>query len=348
MDKNIPILGKDKDIKIDMINKMTDIFDEATMICYNDLIDEDVENIDVTNYDKEKGRLNFYECLFKVIDYFLEEKELKVTDEALQKIDTLLNEFRDYSEEYGINTEEIRKSLLLLDIKAFKNINFPLYFITPDIVGMICAMLVDAMFENSEIKLLDFNFGTGNMVFTLMNHSKNTYHLTGIDNHPLLANVAVHKANMLMTDINMYYEDALNYITNDIDLFVSDIANFEYENDNYHSALYDQGVRYFPYLAIEHYLKQENPAKYMFLIDSDFFNKEYNEKFRELINDKATIEALIVLPRSFFQNEEDVKSIIILSNIVTDKQTLVVNLPSLNNKKYFLETLQKIQKHLKG
>ncbi len=348
MSKNIPLTGEDKNIKIDMINKMVDIFDDATMICYDDLIDEDVENIDVTNYDTERGRLNFYECLFKVIDYFLEEKELKVSDDALNKIDVLLNEFRDFTDQYGINTEEIRKALLLLDIKAFKNINFPLYFITPDIVGMIFAILIDSIYENSKIQMLDFNFGTGNLAFTILNHSKNEFVLTGIDNHPLLANVGVHKANMLMVDMNMYYEDALNYLTKDIDLFVSDIANFEYENDNYHSFLYDEGVRYFPYLAIEHYLQQENPAKYMFLIDSDFFGKENNEKFRQLINDKASIDALIVLPRSFFQNDEDVKSILILSNEVTDKETLVVNLPSLEDKKLFLETLEKVKKHLKG
>ena len=65
-------------VKESMIIKLTDTFDEAAMMYYHGTIDEENDNTAVTNYDKEKGRLNYYECLCNVIDYFLEGKELKI------------------------------------------------------------------------------------------------------------------------------------------------------------------------------------------------------------------------------------------------------------------------------
>lgn len=47
-------------------------------------------------------------------------------------------------EENGINSEEIRRAFLLLDIKGFKNLNFPLDLITPDAIGILIANLVNA------------------------------------------------------------------------------------------------------------------------------------------------------------------------------------------------------------
>ena len=62
-------------------------------------------------------------------------------------------------------------------------------------------------------------------------------------------------------------EEALNTLEHKyIDLIISDIAPYDYENENYHSELYDKGVRYFPYLAIEHYLKIEKPIFGIYLI----------------------------------------------------------------------------------
>lgn len=63
-------ISRDTHIKQDMINRMVDLFDEATMKHYYGFIDEERENTDVTNYNNEKATTNYYESLFKVIDYF--------------------------------------------------------------------------------------------------------------------------------------------------------------------------------------------------------------------------------------------------------------------------------------
>ena len=167
-------VGTGKTIKRDMINRMVDLLDEAVMCCYYGMIDEERENTSVTNYDKEKGRLNYYECLFHVIDYLLDGKPLKVNQDDQEKIAELLDAFILDVEEFGINSEEIRRALLLLDIKAFKNINFPLDMITPDTIGIIMANFVDAIFDTDKtVELMDFNMGVGNLAFTVANHMKN-------------------------------------------------------------------------------------------------------------------------------------------------------------------------------
>lgn len=342
-------IGTGKTIKRDMINRMVDLLDEAVMCCYYGMIDEERENTAVTNYNTEKGRLNYYECLFHVIDYLLDGKPIKVNSEEQEKISDLLDAFVLDVEEFGINSEEIRRALLLLDIKAFKNINFPLDMITPDTIGIIIANFVDALFDEEKVvELMDFNMGVGNLAFTVANHMKNEAKITAVENHTLLTNVVVHKANMMMQEVNMYYDDALAFLPKDIDLIISDIAPYDYENENYHSELYDKGVRYFPYLAIEHYLKIEKPIFGIYLIENSFFQKEKNHEFYEMINNNGHIDALISLPKGFFQDEEFAKSIIIISNKVKDKaSTGIYMLPELEETEAFLKKLEEICEYLK-
>ena len=117
-------------VKESMIIKLTDTFDEAAMLYYHATIDEEIDNTAVTNYDKEKGRLNYYECLLTVIDYFLEIKDIEeshLDEETKEKISTLFSDLDEEIEKESLNSEEVRRALLLLDIKGFKNLNFSLF-----------------------------------------------------------------------------------------------------------------------------------------------------------------------------------------------------------------------------
>ncbi len=335
---------------INMINQMVDLFDEAVMSLYYGLIDENKENTAITNYDKEKGRLNYYECLMQIIDYFLSDRPLNVDDEVKSKIDKALNTFQHLASQNTINTEEIRKALLLLDIKAFKNINFPLDLITPDATSLLIANLVDALIDHKKrVEILDFNFGVGNLIYTICNHIDASFKITGFDNHSLLANVAIHKSNMLMQSSNIFYQDALEVLPNDIDIIVSDLACYDYENQAYHSYLYDKGVKYFPYLAIEHYLKISKPLFAIYLIENTFFQKEGSQAFYEMLKANGHIDLLVTLPTSFFQRPQDTKSIMVVSNqVLNDASTNVFILPALSKQDEFKTKLDEITKCLKN
>ena len=337
-------------VKESMIIKLTDTFDEAAMLYYHATIDEEIDNTAVTNYDKEKGRLNYYECLLTVIDYFLEIKDIEeshLDDETKEKISTLFSVLDEEIEKESLNSEEVRRALLLLDIKGFKNLNFSLDLITPDNVGFIITKLVERLINKKKFSMLDFNFGIGNLAFTIVNNLDKEVNLIGIDNHSLMSEIAIHKANLMQEDITLFHQDALEYLPKDIDLVVSDLATYDYINDNYKSELYDKGVRYFPYLAIEHYLNLQSDAKYIYIIDNNFFSQKGSEDLRKILNEKATMKAFITLPTDMFQSAELGKALLVLENKPSENKNVeIFMLPSTKNKEAFLNTMAEILQSL--
>ena len=334
-----------------MITKLTDTFDEASMLYYHAMINEEIDNTAVTNYDKEKGRLNYYECLLKVIDFFLENTKIEdssLDDETIQKIQNLFNELDSEIEKNGLNNEEVRKALLLLDIKGFKNLNYSLDLITPDNIGYIIVKLIEAMITKKKLKILDPNFGVGNLAFTIANNLDKEVELVGMDNHSLMAEVAVHKSNLLQEEINIFHQDALEYLPRDVDLVVSDLAVYDYENAEYDSPLYRKEVRYFPYLVIEHYLNLTGEPKYIYIIDNNFFSQKGSAELKKLIDEKATIKAFVTLPPDMFQINNVGKALLILEKkVTTNKNIPIFMLPSTKHKEAFLNTMAEILNCLK-
>ena len=92
-----------------MILKISDTFHEAAMLYYHGSINEEVDNTRVTNYNLEKGRLNYYESLLQVINYFLDIDDINssyLEEETIEKITTLFKELDQAIEENGLNSEE--------------------------------------------------------------------------------------------------------------------------------------------------------------------------------------------------------------------------------------------------
>lgn len=337
-------------INNDTILKIVDTFDECAMLYFDGTTDELYENTDVTNYNVEKPHTNFFECLLKCAGYFLDGDEIKVDEEKIEKqIKDKLDDLKAYLEKTGVNSEEVRRAFLLLDIKGFKNVNFPLDLITPDAIAIIISELVKYSSKKNKINLLDFNFGVGNLAYTIVNHLDKDVHLIGFDNHSLMASIATMKANMMNTMLDMYHEDCLDFLPSEIDVVVSDIATYDYENALYHSLLYEKGVRYFPYLAIEHFLELKGDVTYIYLIDKDFFSQKGSDLFREMLREKGTIKSLIALPENFFLNDTFTKSILILNNkpSIVHASTEVFILPPLAEDKMFLSVMKQIEEHLK-
>ena len=333
----------------EVIIKIVDTFDEASKIYYNEAIDEEKDNTSVTNYNIQISRTNYYECLIEMIDYYLGNKELNICEDALNKIDELFSSLDDVLCNHMLTNEEMRRALLLLDINGFKHLNYPLDYITPDVVSVICNHLIQSVY-NKEITILDFNFGVGNLAFYIANNLKQEVKLIGIENHSLLVNVSAHKADMMERELILYHQDALECIPNSIDVVVSDIATHDYENPNYHSSLYDQNVRYFPYLAIERYLELDNDPLYIYIIDNNFFEKEGSNKFKELIKDKAKIISLVALPENFFIDKQNAKSLLIMKKSndgANQTNSEVFVLPQIDQKDAFMKTIDSIVKVIK-
>lgn len=338
-------------VKESMILKLTDTLDECAMLYYNATIDEEVDNVRVTNYDKEKGRLNYYESLLPIIDYFLGIKNIEdshLDSETIEKIKTLFDSLDEEIDKVGLNSEEVRRATLLLDIKGFKNLNFSLDLITPDNIGIIIAKMVETLIQKEKFTMLDFNFGVGNLAFTICNNLDKEVNIIGIDNHALMANVAVHKANLMQEEVEIFHQDALEYIPSGIDLVVADLATYDYINDKYESDLYKEGIRYFPYLAIEHYLKLEGDTKFIYIIDNNFFSQKGSDKLKKLIDENASIKAFVALPQDMFIDPLNGKALLILDKHPKEhKQIPIYMLPSTKNKTAFLNTISEILNQIK-
>ncbi len=332
------------------ITKVTDVLDEAAMLYYHASINEEIDNTAVTNYNIEKGRLNYYECLLQIINYFLNIEQIEnsnLDEETINKILNLFDDLDEYIKKHGLLNEEVRKALLLLDIKGFKNLNFSLDLITPDNVGYIICKIISSVITKPKITMLDFNVGCGNLVYTIKNNLDKEVDLIGIDNHVLMARIFASKANMLDEQVTVLHQDALEVLPQEVDVIVSDIATYDYENSGFTSTLYDEGIRYFPYLAIEHYLNIKSSCIYIYIIDNDFFSKKGCDKIKKVLEQKATIKAFIVLPPSMFQDSTKGKALLIIQNTQTETKNIpIYMLPSLKEEKAFLDTMKDIIQEL--
>lgn len=337
------------EIKINekLVLQISDLLDDLCMLYFDATRNEKFESSEVTNYKVQKLHLHYYDCLIKILNVFMNQDNLEDIPENFEKqINEKLKELSSIFENNEINSEELRKALFFLDIKAFKNLHYPIDYITPDAVSYIAYLIASYIIDKKElIYLLDINMGTGNLAFTLANYLDNEVHLIGIDNHELLSQICVLKANFFEQELEMHVGDCLKLVPHEIDLIVSDLATHDYDDPTYHSYLYDKGIKYFPYLAVERYLDLPNKCKMIYLIDNDFFSKPGNLEFKKVIEQKGNILALITMPESFFQNSKQAKSLIIIDN---DKHNLsnhteIFTLPNLNDQTNFKQVMQNIK-----
>ncbi len=320
------------------INHLTDLLDYATLLYYD---------------EKEA---TYLDCLSKVLTLYLEEDDLPLEEETVEKLNAVFDELN----KVDLNNEELRKVFLLLAIKGFKHANFSLDIITPDAVGIICASLVESLLkkcpkpkniikkykrpQKGTYKILDINYGTGNLIHNINNNLNLPLSFIGIESSNVLASFSNTINNFMDSDVTIYNQDALSLIVPDVDIVVSDLASYDYEDPLYDSPLKQKGVTYFPYLAIEKHLNSgHEQTKYVYLIDFDFFEQNGTSHFKEVLKDKVLIKSLVVLPQSFFQTNP--KAILIL-----DKEkkgsTNILTLPALSDKETFKEVLFNLKKQL--
>ncbi len=332
-----------------IINKIVDVLEEASLIYFEATAPEH-ENTGASNYLTETLHSNFYECLISICNYFLTGEGLEIIDEKeLKKINLLLDELKEISDNEGINQEDVRRALLLLDIKGFKDVSFSYDIITPDAIASLIQIISTYLIDSKEeLVLFDPNFGVGNLAYYLAINLNKQISLVGFESHELLARVSTMKANMLEIDTELHFDDCLSFIPSECDLVISDLATYDYNNENYSSYLYDNKVTYFPYLVIEHLLNIKKDVSYIYLIDTDFFDQKGNDLFKKMLFEKGHINALISLPDDFFINNKSTKAILIMDNSksLETKGVEIYQLPSLKDYEGFKKVLNSIKLHI--
>lgn len=319
---------------INNINRISDYIDEITMLYYQSKV-------------LENPKISYLACLTKCLNAFLDEVPFKGENLIERNVEEILS-IIDKAIQIPINEEELRKALLLLEIKAFKHKNLSFDNITPDAVGVIFTFLIDLKKLNkNNNNLLDITVGIGNLSFVISNYSKNSWNIIGIEENLDFCNYLESKANFLEKSFEIRCQDTLLYNYHNVDVIVGDLPNYEYNNEFYHSELYDLGVRNFQYLAIEKHLASghDNTTQY-YLVDNDFFTNPDSQKFKEVFSKYAYIKAIIILPTNFFKTSPKMILVIEKNKENIHKETNIFTFPNYQEKDKWNQTLIKIKEYM--
>ncbi|RFU66160.1 class I SAM-dependent methyltransferase [Peribacillus saganii] len=247
--------------------------------------------------------------------------------------------------------EEIRKSFQLAILKGMQQNIQPNHQMTPDAVGMFVSYLVGKfMSKNISFTLLDPAVGTGNLLFTVMNHlTDKDVHAIGSDVDETLIRLAYVGANLQEQSVQFFNQDSLEPLFVDpVEIVVSDLPVGYYPND-VRAADYemqaDKGHSYSHHLFIEQSVRHIKDGGYLFfIVPNSIFESEQAPKLNSFVKSHTFIQGMVQLPLSLFKNEAAAKSILILQKkkegAQAPKNALLVSLPKMSNRQA-MQTIMK-------
>ena len=302
------------------IDKYYDLFDSACMILVNN------------------AKLNYLQAFLRIYEDIKNgsTKKKNLSDSDVVKLEEYENQICDA---YLLN-EEIRQSLVLILVKAFKHVDASLDLMTPDFIAYIFTFIIQNLFEKDiknekkdKISILDINLGTSNLINLIANNLSFDTSLTGIEIDEGYAYVSEAFSSLQGNEIVIYKNSCLDYMTLSANAIIGDL-----------DCKFQDG-KYLPYEAILKYQNTNIDHSFMiFLVDNDFFNQEGIEEFKK--NLKGTIMGLIVLDEGLFKKKA--KSILIISpKKYKNLDTLVIKLPSAKEEDKHKRALIEIKEWLK-
>jgi len=294
------------------VEKFYDYFDEVANILY-------------LNYKK-----SYIEGMNEAFNYLLDDNlDGEYSNEDIEEITNLKEKIVNIK----FDREEVRKAVQLGMLKGYKHSFSSNALITPDTIGIFMGYLIKKLYKNKTINsVLDPVIGSGNLVYTVLNHLSIDSKVYGVDNDILKCNLARNLGDLLDYENEMFYQDTLTYFDNGFDLILADMPITDDEP-------------YLPFQIINHHLDSLQDGGFSLnLIENDFFERKGNKTFRDEISKKGYIFGLIKLSETLFKSNP--KSILIIrkkgENVKPLKDFLLVDLPSFSDADAFNNTLNKI------
>ena len=294
------------------IENFYDYFNEVADILYH-------------NYEK-----SYIEGMNEAFNYLLDDKfNDEYSTEDIEKIFVLKSKVT----EIEFSREEVRKAVQLGMLKGYKHSFSSNSLMTPDTIGIFIGYLLKKLYKSSTINaILDPLVGTGNLVYTVLNHIEIDAKVFGVDNDLLKCNLARNLGDLMDYENEMFYQETFTYIDKGFDLILTDMPISE-------------DTPYFPYQVINHHMDGLNPGGYFIsVIENDFFEKKGNDIFKKEIDNKGYIFGLIKLSETLFKNNP--KSILIIRkkgvDVLPSKDFLLVDLPSFSDLESFNKSVTKI------
>ncbi|MEH7118917.1 class I SAM-dependent methyltransferase [Neobacillus vireti] len=307
-------------MNISPVEELFTLFNETALILQEELACSYLEALAETGENLFQGAI-------------LQEELSELTVKRLKK------QYSEFSLD-SFSNEDLRKAFQLVILKGMKENVQPNHQMTPDSVGMLIGYLVEKFMDKPSFRLLDPAVGTGNLLTTVINHSRKQITSIGVEIDDILIKLAYVNANLQGHPIQFFNQDSLESLFIDpVDAVIADLPVGYYPND-VRAADYqlksDTGHSYSHHLFIEQGVRHTTSGGYLFfLVPNGLFESEQAPKLHEYIKDHLYIQGLLQLPTSIFKNKNTAKSILIVQkkgeNIQPPKQALLVNLPSLSN-----------------
>lgn len=305
---------------------------QATTETFFDYLDE----VAMALYDQDKSL--YLEGIKYALEYLLDDETKKDLSESTR---TRLQQAKQDIIEVSFDRETIRKAIQLALLRGFKHARITNAQMTPDTIGIFISYLIKKLYPQNPPKLvLDPLIGTGNLIATLANHYKSSFTAHGIDDDPLMCDLARNICDSLDIDQQIFLQNTLSYQAGLYDLIITDFPP---------KKIGDK-LEYLPYLTIIHHLDHLKEGYFFIaIIENDFFDQKQNGVFKKLLKEKAHMFGLIKLDESLFKNHP--KSILILKKKGEEDDEinnfLLVDLPPFSDQTAFNQALGKMESWFK-
>ena len=299
------------------IEMFYDYFDEVSNLLY--------EKFDKTYLEGMNEAFNLL-----LDDNFKEEYSIEVVE--------TLRIAKENISSIAFEREEVRKAVQLGLLKGYKHAFMSNSLITPDTIGIFIGYIIEKLYKDQKLEnVMDPMIGSGNLVFSALNHMKKNIKIYGVDSDLTICNLVRNVADLLEYKNEIFFQDTLTYFDQGFDLILTDLPITDDED-------------YFPYKAINHHLDSLTSGGYfVVLIENDFFEKKDVKIFKDEINKKAYMFGLIKLSETLFK--QNPKSILLIRKKIEDeippKEFLLVDLPSFNDNDGVNNSIIKIDEYFR-
>lgn len=244
---------------------------------------------------------------------------------------------QDELRELALTKKEWQKVYQFALVKGAKAMHLQAnHQLTPDAIGYIVNFMIETLYRDSTLSVLELGSGTGNLAETLLTGvSDKSIDYTGFEVDDLMIDLSASIADVMQTDAKFLQIDAIRpQVIDPVDLLVSDLPVGYYPDDEVakrsavasldehtyaHHLLMAQGFKY---------LKADSYA--IFIAPSDLLSSGQSALLKQWLTNYARIAAVITLPEGMF-TEHHQKAIFVLQKSRQGKAPFVFPLTSLTD-----------------
>lgn len=281
------------------------------------------------------SKCSFYEAYLIVMEQIVRPEKEEIPEK--------MQEYYNVMESLSLSQDQKRKVTQLVLLKGMKL--EPLqanHQLTPDAIGFIFTYLIQTLTEDKkELNIYDPANGIGNLLATVgvnLSIAKETPHLFASEIDDLLLAISAINAEWMELPIQFFHQDGVQMKVKDMDIVLSDLPLGYYPLDeiaqNYQVSV-KEGHTYAHHLLIEASMQALKEEGYgLYLLPTALLQSEQAPNFTQWMQENAYLQAILPLPKEWFQNEASQKGIFIFqpkTDNTAQKEVLMAEIPSLND-----------------